>query len=155
MLWTSFYASTLFYMILSITRIDKSLPLPQYETPGAVAFDVHARQTVTIAARSIALIPTNLIVQIPNGYALLLASRSSTPKKKGLTIPHGIGIIDQDYCGPKDELQAQVFNNGNELVTVERGERIAQAMIVPIARVELVERELTTTHSRGGFGSTG
>jgi len=143
------------HMILSITRIDKSLPLPKYETPGSVAFDVHARETVVVAARSLALVPTNLVVQIPEGYALLLASRSSTPKKKGLSIPHGIGIIDQDYCGPQDEMRAQVFNNGNEVVTVERGERIAQAMIVPIARVELVERELATTESRGGFGSTG
>jgi dUTP pyrophosphatase len=142
-------------MQLPITRIDNTLPMPQYETAGAVAFDVYARETITIAPRSLALIPTNLIVQIPAGYALLLASRSSTPRKKGLSIPHGIGVIDQDYCGPEDELRAQVFNNGLAEVTVERGERIAQALIVPIARVELVERELATAESRGGFGSTG
>lgn len=142
-------------MKLAITRIDNDLPLPKYETPGAVAFDVYARETIAVEARAIALVPTNLVVQIPEGYALLLASRSSTPRKKGLTIPHGIGIIDQDYCGPEDELRAQVFNNGTEAVTVERGERIAQALIVPIVRVEIVEREFATTESRGGFGSTG
>ncbi len=142
-------------MQLSVTRIDKSLPLPKYETPGAVAFDVYARETVVVESHCIKLVPTNLVVQIPDGYALLLASRSSIPKKKSLTIPHGIGIIDQDYCGPKDELRAQVFNHGTKTVTVERGERIAQALIVPIQRVELVERELATAKNRGGFGSTG
>ncbi|MFH1047411.1 MAG: dUTP diphosphatase [Patescibacteria group bacterium] len=142
-------------MQLTITRLDKTLPLPKYETAGAVAFDVYARETISVAPRAIALIPTNLVVQIPEGYALLLASRSSTPKKKGLSIPHGIGIIDQDYCGPQDELKAQVYNHGTEQVTIERGERIAQALIVPIQRVEIVEREFSTTESRGGFGSTG
>ncbi|MBU0625604.1 dUTP diphosphatase [Patescibacteria group bacterium] len=142
-------------MQLPVTRIDKSLPLPKYETAGAVAFDLYARETVVIEPQTIALIPTNLIVQIPPGYALIIAARSSTPKKKGLSVPHGIGIIDQDYRGPKDELLAQLFNYTDVMVTVERGERIAQALIVPIARIELVEHELATAKNRGGFGSTG
>ena len=142
-------------MQLSIFRIDKTLPLPEYKTPGAVAFDLCARVTMIIEPRAIESVPMNIIVQIPIGYTLLLASRSSAPKKKGLAIPHGIGIIDLDYCGPGDELKAQVQNITDAPVTVERGERIAQALIVPIARVELVERELATTASRGGFGSTG
>ncbi|HCC22422.1 dUTPase [Candidatus Uhrbacteria bacterium RIFOXYC2_FULL_47_19] len=141
-------------MQLPITRIDKTLPLPKYETPGSVAFDLYARETTTVQPNALALIPANLIVQIPPGFTLLLAARSSTPKK-GLSVPHGIGIIDQDFCGPNDELSVQVMNWTNQQVTVERGERIAQALIVPIAQVELVERETVTSTNRNGFGSTG
>lgn len=142
-------------MRLPITRIDDTLPFPRYETPGAVAFDIYAREEVTIGPKRLGFIPTNLIVTIPEGYVLVLASRSSTPKKKGLLIPHGIGLVDQDYCGPEDEMKAQVYNFTDKPVTVERGERIAQAMLVPVARCELTEAELTTQESRGGFGSTG
>lgn len=142
-------------MQLPLTRIDNTLPLPKYETPGSVAFDIYARIPVTIAPKELGFIPTNLIVNIPEGYVLMLASRSSTPKKKGLLIPHGIGLVDQDYCGPEDEMKAQVYNFTDEPVTVERGERVAQAILAPIARCELVETALATEESRGGFGSTG
>lgn len=142
-------------MRLQITRIDVTLPLPRYETPGAVAFDIYAREKTTIGPGELGFIPTNLIVDIPEGYVLILASRSSTPKKKGLLIPHGIGLVDQDYCGPEDEMKAQVYNFTDAPVTVERGERVAQAMLTPVVRCELVEVELVTQESRGGFGSTG
>lgn len=142
-------------MQLPVTRIDKGLPLPKYETPGACAFDVLARETVTVPARSLGFIPTGLVVCVPDGHVLLLASRSSTPKKKGLLIPHGIGIVDRDYCGPDDEMTVQVYNFTDEDVTVERGERIAQAMLCPVTTCELVDVEPRTDKSRGGFGSTG
>lgn len=142
-------------MRLHVTRIDDTLPLPRYETPGAVAFDIYARETTTIGPGNLGFIPTNLIVDIPEGYVLILASRSSTPKKKGLLIPHGIGMIDQDYCGPKDEMKAQVYNFTDEPVIVERGERIAQAMLILVTRCELTDTKITTQESRGGFGSTG
>lgn len=142
-------------MRLPITRIDDALPLPRYETPGAVAFDIYAREATTVGPGKLGFIPTNLIVNIPEGHVLMLASRSSTPKKKGLLIPHGIGLVDQDYCGPEDEMKAQVYNFTDEPVTVARGERIAQAMLVPVAQCELAENELATQKSRGGFGSTG
>lgn len=144
-------------MDLRITRIDKDLPLPKYETPGACAFDVCAREETVVAPKSLGFIPTGLVVCVPDGHTLLLASRSSTPKKKGLLIPHGIGIVDQDYCGPEDELKVQVWNFTDEPVTVARGERVAQAMLVPIVRCALTEVELEKegAKSRGGFGSTG
>ena len=108
-------------MKVRIKRIDKSLPLPQYETAGAVGFDFLAREEVTINPQEIKLIPGNVIVEVPKGYALILASRSSTPKKHGLTKPHGIGVIDQDYCGPEDEVKIQVYNFTDEPVTISRG----------------------------------
>lgn len=142
-------------MQLLVTRIDKSLPLPRYETAGACAFDVTARMETVIAPKSLGFVPGNLVVRIPTGYVLLLAARSSTPRKKNLLVPHGMGIIDQDYCGPEDELKVQVYNFSEAPVTVARGERIAQALIVPIQRYELIETEVATAVSRGGFGTTG
>lgn len=143
-------------MELLITRLDKTLPVPKYETPGACAFDVCAAEETVVAPKSLGFIPTGLVVRVPDGHTLLLASRSSTPKKKGFLTPHGIGIVDQDYCGPKDELKVQVWNFTDEPVTVARGERVAQAMLVPIVRCSLVEVEPAfDAKSRGGFGSTG
>ena len=103
---------------VKIQRIDKTLPLPVYETRGAVGFDLLARETVTIEPGKIELIPGNVIVEVPEGYMLAVASRSSTPRKKGLTFPHGFGIIDHDYCGPEDEVKIQVYNFATESVTV-------------------------------------
>jgi dUTP pyrophosphatase len=84
-----------------------------------------------------------------------VAARSSTPRRKGLLVPHGVGIIDQDYCGPEDEIRVQVLNFTSWPVVVERGERIAQAILVSIARAEFVESTDLPVESRGGFGSTG
>lgn len=140
-------------MELRISRVDKSLPMPEYQTAGAVAFDVYARETVTVAPKAVALVPSNLIVCVPDGYALLLSSRSSTAKKKGLIVP--LGILDQDFCGPEDEMRIQVWNFTDADVTIERGERVAQSLIVPIERCAIVEGEPRAATSRGGFGTTG
>lgn len=140
---------------IRIKRIDSTLPLPRYETAGAVGFDLLARETVSIDPGKIELIPANVIIETPEGYALILASRSSTPKKKGLEFPHAIGVIDQDYCGPDDELRIQVRNVTNAPVTVERGERIAQGLFVRVDRMEWEEIESIDRKTRGGFGSTG
>jgi len=85
---------------------------------------------------------------------LLVSLRSSTPRRKGLLIPHGVGIIDQDYCGEGDEIMLQVYNFLDEAVTVQRGERIAQGMFVPIMQVNWNEVD-KVGQGRGGFGSTG
>ena len=142
-------------MEIQITRIDKTLPLPEYKTSGAVAFDLVTRVKTVVPPHQVALIPSNLVIQIPQGHVLFLASRSSTPIKKGLLTPHGLGIIDQDYCGPHDELHAQVYNFTDQPITVARGERIIQAFIMPMPSITFKEIELATQASRGGFGSTG
>ena len=140
---------------VSIKRIDKSLPLPKYETNGSAGFDLICRETVTVLPQHIALIPANIIVKIPLGFMLLLTMRSSTPRKKGLVIAQGVGIIDNDYCGEEDELQIQVFNFMDHVVKVEKGERIAQAIFVPVITPSWNEVEQMSDISRGGFGSTG
>jgi dUTP pyrophosphatase len=100
-------------------------------------------------------VPGNVIVQVPPGYALLIAPRSSLPRKKALVCPHSIGIIDQDYHGPDDEILVQVQNIGDEPVTVERGERIAQGLFVQVEQAQWQEVDGHGAQTRGGFGSTG
>jgi len=142
-------------MKVKIKRIDKELPLPVYETGGSVGFDILAREKTVIKNGEISMIPSNLIVEVPDGYMLVVASRSSTPKKRGLTPPHGFGIIDQDYCGEEDEIKVLVYNFTDKEVLVERGEKIAQGVFVKIDRFEWEEVSDIKKESRGGFGSTG
>lgn len=142
-------------MIVSVSRIDTTLPLPEYHTPGAAAFDFVTRETTTIAPKSIGLVPGNVIVKVPEGFALLVLPRSSLPRKKGLVCPHSIGLIDQDYHGPQDEIFVQVQNVTDAPVTVERGERIAQGLFVKIERAAFQEVDSHGAVTRGGFGSTG
>ncbi len=140
---------------VKIVRVDKTLPIPEYQTEGAVAFDLYAREDVTIAPKEIARIPGNIIIQTPPGFMLLVAPRSGTPRKYGLSIPQGVGIVDQDYCGPNDEIMLQLYNFTDEPVTIHRGTRLAQAVLVKIALAEFEEVSKITPRSRGGFGSTG
>jgi dUTP pyrophosphatase len=139
---------------VNIKRVDPELPLPGYATSGSVGFDLICRQDTEIGPGHLARIPGNIIVETPPGYMLLLTMRSSTAQRKGLLIPNGVGVIDQDYCGEGDELMVSVYNFRNEAVTVMRGERVAQGIFVPIARV--VWHEVNQIgQGRGGFGSTG
>lgn len=142
-------------MHVSIHRIDPTLPLPKYESAGAVGFDLITRETTIVEPGKMALVPGNVVVKVPDGYALLLIPRSSMPRKKGLICPHSLGVIDHDYHGEKDELMVQVQNVTQETVTVERGERIAQGLFVRVDRAEWVEVENHDAPTRGGFGSTG
>ena len=141
-------------MKVNIKRIDKTLPLPKYETAGSVGFDLICRESAEIAPQSIVLIPANVIVETPAGYMLMICLRSSTPRKLGLMMPQGVGIVDNDYCGEEDELKIQVYNFTNEIVNVERGSRIAQGLFVRVDTPEWNEVEQMSDTSRGGFGST-
>lgn len=142
-------------MKVKIQRVDKNLPLPKYETEGSVGFDFLAREDTEIPAKTVSLIPGNVIVEVPQTYMLLISLRSSTPRKKGLLMPHGIGVIDHDYCGPDDEIKIQVYNFTDHSVTVKRGEKIAQGIFVHIDKFDWEEVEKIRENSRGGFGSTG
>jgi len=143
-------------MHVRISRVDSSLPLPAYQTAGSVAFDLSTRVDATIQPGEVVLLPANLVVEVPNGYVLLIAGRSSLPKR-GLVLANSIGVIDQDYHGPQDELRLQLRNITDVPVTVKRGDRLAQGFFVPVERAEWQELELTevTAATRGGFGSTG
>lgn|SRR3989338_2215783 len=140
-------------MQVKIKRIEKDLPLPEYKTSGAVAFDMLARETIVIEPHAIGRVPTNLVIQIPEGYMLMIKDRSSTAKKKGLLCT--IGFIDQDYCGDTDEILMQYYNFLDVPVTIEREERLAQGAFVKIDKATWEEVDSMGIQDRGGFGSTG
>lgn len=139
---------------VKIKRFDKSLPLPEYKTSGAAAFDLSARIDVTIAPHTVGYVPLNIAIQLPDGHFALVSARSSL-HKRGVMLANGIGIGDADYRGNDDEYQAALLNFTDQPVTVEKGERIAQMIILHRERVEFVEQDHFTTENRGGFGSTG
>ena len=142
-------------MNVSVFRRDPSVPLPKYETPGSAGFDLAASADVTIEPGAIALVPTGLVIAVPPGHLLGIFARSSTPLKKGLMVANGVGVVDSDYCGPDDEVKIQVLNFTKAAVTVRRGDRIAQGLILPFVRAELKEGTSASGPTRGGFGSTG
>lgn len=142
-------------MRLRITRLDSTIPLPAYGTAGSAAFDLMAAHDQTIAPRSIALIGTGLVIEVPAGYFLAILARSSTPLKRGLMVANGIGVIDPDYAGPADEVKVQLLNITDAPVEVRRGDRLAQGLVLAAPRVEWDEVATTRAESRGGFGSTG
>ncbi len=142
-------------MKVKVKRVDKSLPLPKYQTKGAVGFDFYARETTKIPPKKVGKVPGNVIVETPPGYMLMVASRGSTPFTKGLMPAHGVGIGDQDYCGPNDEYFLPFYNFSDQEVVVERGERIAQGIFVAVGIAEWEETDSMKHNStRGGFGST-
>lgn len=139
-----------------IRRLDPSVPLPEYQTHGSVGFDLAASADLTIPPGTIALVPTGLVIQVPAGYFLGIFARSSTPLKKGLMVANGVGVIDEDYCGPTDEVKIQVLNFTGNPVDVKRGDRIAQGLFLPVTRVAWQESDGDLRQgSRGGFGATG
>jgi len=132
------------------------LPLPSYATAGAAGMDLLAavESPVTIAPGGRALIPTGLAVALPAGYELQIRPRSGLALRNGVLLPNSPGTIDEDYRG---EIQVILLNAGDAPFTVERGARIAQAVLTPVTRARWHEVNTldTTARDRGGFGSTG
>jgi dUTP pyrophosphatase len=143
-------------LTVRIRRLRADVPLPAYQTPGAAGFDLAASEEVRIAPNAVALVPTGLVIRVPDGYFLGIFARSSTPLKRGLIVSNGVGVIDADYCGADDEIKIQVLNVTRELVTIKAGDRIAQGLFIPVARATWDETsEDLRIGSRGGFGATG
>ena len=132
------------------------LALPAYATPGAAGMDLLAAvaEPVTLAPGERALIPTGIAIALPPGYELQIRPRSGLALRHGILLPNSPGTIDEDYRG---ELQVILLNAGMAPFTVERGMRIAQAVLAPVvrARWHQVAKLDDTTRGSGGFGSTG
>ncbi|HWA64537.1 MAG TPA: dUTP diphosphatase [Candidatus Paceibacterota bacterium] len=139
---------------IKIKRFDPSLPLPEYKTAGAAGFDLAARETVTLKPGVTALIPLNVAIAVPKGYFVLLAARSSL-HKLGLLPVNGVGIIDTDYAGDEDEYKFLAHNFTRKTVTVEKGTRVAQGILLKFSRATWRETSKMKAKTRGGFGSTG
>ncbi len=134
----------------------RGLDLPAYQTDQAAGLDLPAalNQPLTISPGEIALVPTGLKLAIPPGYEGQVRPRSGLAVRKGLTLVNAPGTIDADYRG---EVKVALINLGREPVTIARGERIAQLVVAPVARAQLVESDRLPPSSRGegGFGHTG
>lgn len=141
-------------MKVRIKRFDKELPLPEYKTAGAVAFDFYARISVTILPRGVVRIPLNIALEPPEGYMLMMAARSSL-HKKGLMLANGVAIGDRDFSGNKDEYHAAIYNFSENPVSIERGERVAQGIFKKYDKAEWEEVDDLGNKNRGGFGTTG
>jgi len=139
---------------VTFKRFDTSLPVPEYKTKGAAAFDLYAREETVIKASSIGYIPLNIALQLPEDHWALVSARSSL-HKRGLMLANGIGVGDYDYRGPNDEYKAAVFNFTGEDVVIERAERVVQMIILKRPVVELSENDSFEDADRGGFGTTG
>jgi len=109
---------------------------------------------MTVAPGEVALVPTGLVIEVPAGHFLGVFARSSTPLKRGLMVANGVGVVDPDYCGPKDEIKIEVLNFTTTPVVIHRGDRLAQGVIIPAVRAEWQEIEEVQRETRGGFGAT-
>ncbi len=138
------------------TPSGDGLPLPLKMTEHAAGFDVHAavNDPVTLQTGEIRLIPCGFAMAVPEGYEAQMRPRSGLASKHGVTMINTPGTIDSDYRG---EVFIPLINLGPSSFTVERAMRIAQMLILPVPKVELVEvRELDETkRGTGGFGHTG
>lgn len=141
-------------MHIRITRTSPDIELPQYQTPGSIAFDLASAEDVTIEPKSAFKVSTGLIIATPPGYGLFITARSSLFWKKGLVVTNGIGVVDQDFCGPEDLIKLSLWNPGDAPVIIQKGERLCQGFFLPIERAEWTEVTALGS-SRGGFGSTG
>ena len=137
-------------MELKVKRFDKSLPLPEYEK-GAACFDLICREDAVIEPKEIKLVPANIAVKIPAGYALLIFIRSSTPMKKGLMLANGVAVGDPFYCGDKDEVLIEFWNFTGKAVNISKGEKLAQAMVIKSEMVTWNEVEQMGEEGVGGY----
>ena len=143
-------------MIVKIKQINPNAKIPTYGSEGAACFDFYAciDKPVTINPKSSVNLPTGLQFEIPEGYVMLMYSRSGHGFKNSLRFVNSVGVIDSDYRG---EVRIGLFNDGITPYVVKPQERLAQAMIVPVSQVsfQAVETLTDTKRGAGGFGSTG
>lgn len=134
----------------------EGLPLPAYATAGAAGMDLLAAVTaaITVPPGGRALVPTGLVLALPPGHEMQIRPRSGLALRHGIVLPNSPGTIDEDYRG---ELQVILLNTGEAPFVVERGMRIAQAVLAPVVRATWKETETLDPTERhgGGFGSTG
>jgi dUTP pyrophosphatase len=165
---------------VKIKRLHPDAVIPQYATDLAAGFDLVAVEDVIIAPGETAKVPLGLAFEIPPGYVILVCMRSGIALKTKLRQPNGIGVIDADYRGEvammfdntrpvlsiDEYCEWPTFLDGTEAVggnllsgeyIVRKGDKVAQAFVLPYPRVNFVEvEELTeTARGTGGFGSSG
>ena len=141
---------------MKFKRLSETAIIPTRGTEEAAGLDLYAdiQKVVSIYPGKTKMIPTNIAMEIPDGYYGQLAIRSGISTKKDLGLINGIGVIDSDY---RNAVGGPVHNYGKEVQSIQPGERIAQIIIQPYLKVsvEEVEELSSTERGLGGFGSTG
>lgn len=133
----------------------RDLPLPGYATAGSAGLDLCAAAgPLSLAPAARALIPTGVALALPAGFEAQIRPRSGIALRHGVTVLNAPGTVDSDYRG---EIGVVLVNLGEAAFVVERGMRIAQLVVAPVARIRLVEDDALPPGGRGGrgFGSTG
>jgi dUTP pyrophosphatase len=142
---------------IQVARVGAvAVPLPRYQTAGAAGMDLHAALAapVVLSPGGRERIPTGIALAIPPNFEAQVRPRSGLAAKHGVTVLNSPGTIDSDYRG---EVQVVLVNHGEAAVTIAPLERIAQLVVAPVARAELVLVEALeeTARGDGGYGSTG
>ena len=141
---------------INIKKLDDRAVIPTYGSEYAAGADVYAcmDEKTDIAPGETVLIHTGIAMEIPEGYAGLIYARSGLASKKGLAPANKVGVVDADYRG---EIMVALHNHGNQIQSVEPGERIAQLVITPyvVGAFHQVDELNDTVRGDGGFGSTG
>ena len=139
-----------------VKKFDKNIELPVYKTSGASGMDLMAyiKDKITINPGKTAMIPTGIAVAIPKNYEIQIRPRSGLAIKKGISVLNTPGTIDSDYRG---EIKIILINLSKKSFIVKSGDRVAQMILCPIAKVKFKEVKFLpgTVRGKAGFGSTG
>lgn len=143
-------------MEIEIIKLNNSMPIPSFQTKGAAAIDLHSANHVDIKSNTVGMVFTGVMLHIkdPNVCGIV-APRSGIATKYKVSLANTIGVIDSDYQG---EIILHLENKGCNLLEIERGQRIAQMMFIPILKPEfkeVLEFSENTARGSGGFGHTG
>lgn len=141
-------------MTVKVLRTDPAAQLPVYAHPGDAGMDVRSIEEVTLSPGARALIHTGLVLMLPPNAEAQVRPRSGLALKHGVTVLNTPGTIDAGYRG---EVGVILVNLGTEPFVVEKGMKIAQLVVSPVAQAEVVEVTSVdeTDRGAGGFGSTG
>ncbi len=141
-------------MKVPVKKLRPDALLPTRGSEDAAGADLYAVETVAIPAGGTALIHTGLSMEIPKGYGGFIFARSGLATKRGLAPANKVGVVDADYRG---EIMVSLFNQSGTEQTVERGERVAQMVLLPCLAADFIETDALSDTARGagGFGSTG
>ena len=141
-------------MEIPLKRLDPGLPVPAHAHPGDAGTDLYSAAAVRLVPGERSTVPTGVAVAIPEGFTGLIVPRSGLARRSGIGVVNAPGLIDSGYRG---EIAVVLVNHGGEAVDIDRGDRIAQLVVVPVVVQEFVAVVDLPSSSRGegGFGSTG
>lgn len=141
-------------MILNVKRLSPAAVLPAYAHPGDAGMDLCSCETVEIAPATSAMVRTGIALELPPGTEGQVRPRSGLAARHAVTVLNSPGTVDEGYRG---EVRVILINHGTEVFRIEPGMRIAQLVVCPVHRAQIVEVADVngTARGAGGFGSTG